>query len=243
MFDREARFLYNFIMSTGKSEPLEGKEAAAPRKSDLTRERILQAARKVFADNSYKAASIRMIGKTGGFDHPLIHYYFPSKAELFEAVIEDICAEFHQAYISWFEGLESQVPAKALPVFIERLLDYNLENPEALRMIMQNVGQIDRLEEIPGYQHIPRILEKNRMVFDEKVNHQESPEKLSMFINSFNSLVIYYLGANSCQAEALGMDAQSNEYREWVKDTLLYIFLPRLEDMVFGEKTKSGSSQ
>jgi len=230
-------------MSIEKDDAVTGEKQTALRKGDITRERILKAARQVFADNSYNAASIRMIGKVGGFDHPLIHYYFPSKAELFEAVIEDICREFHEAYVSWFDGIESRLPADALPVFIERLLDYNLENPEALRMIMQNVAQIDRLEEIPGYQHIPRILEKNREVFDQKVSHQATPETVSMFINSFNSLVIYYLGANSCQAQALGMDAQSDQYREWVKQTLLFIFLPRLEAMIFGEKDKKAEEK
>ena len=42
----------------------------------VTRLKILKAARKVFAQRAYHAASIRMIGKEAGIDHPLISYYY-----------------------------------------------------------------------------------------------------------------------------------------------------------------------
>ncbi|MBW2177693.1 MAG: helix-turn-helix transcriptional regulator, partial [Deltaproteobacteria bacterium] len=63
--------------------------------------KILKAARKIFAQYAYHAASIRMIGKEAGIDHPLISYYFPSKAILFEAVLADIVQEWHKANVTW----------------------------------------------------------------------------------------------------------------------------------------------
>ena len=53
----------------------------------VTRLKLLKAARKIFAQYAYHVASIRMIGKEAKIDYPLISYYFPSKAVLFEAVL------------------------------------------------------------------------------------------------------------------------------------------------------------
>jgi len=215
---------------TGKPSPDEaGKEAA---KSEVTRERILRAARKVFAEHPYNAASFRMIGREGGFDHPLINYYFPRKADLFEAVVVEICEEFYQANIACFEGLEKMLPREGLSLYLNRFLDFNIENPEPLKIIMLNVAQVDRLEEIPGYQHIPEVMARTRRTFEKRANLKASPKEIGMFQNSFNALVFFYLGASTCQAEILGMDPGDPEYREWVKDTLMYIFLPRLEGLI-----------
>ncbi len=203
----------------------------------MTRERILTAARKIFAEHPYKAASIRMIGKEGGFDHPLIHYYFPTKAELFEAVVSEICDDFCNANISWFEGIERSHPKQALPIYIDRFLEYHFEHPEVMRIIALNSAQIDKLDEIPGYQHIPEILAKARQTFEDNVRLRADAEQISMFIHSFNTLVISYLGASSCQAEVLGMDPQSDEYRAWVKNALLLVFGPLLEKLIFPDKT------
>ncbi|HUT55783.1 MAG TPA: TetR/AcrR family transcriptional regulator [bacterium] len=202
-------------------------------KSEFTRRKILRAARKVFADHPYRAASIRMIGKAGGFDHPLIRYYFPNKGVLFERVVAEICEEFYAANISWFEGLERLGPREGLSLYLDRLLDYNFKRPEALRIILINSPHIDRFEEIPGYQKIPEVLAKTRRTFEEKTPLRASPDQIGIFINSFNSLLIYYLGASSCQAQILGLDPDSESYRAWVKDALLYVFLPLLEKLIF----------
>lgn len=206
------------------------------KKGEVTRERIILAALKVFSEHPYKAASIRMIGKAGGFDHPLIHYYFPTKAELFEAVVEQMCESFVEANDSWFEGLERISPREGFPLYVERFLGYHFKRPESLRIMMLNLAQVDKLEEIPGYQHIPETLSKTRRTFEQKIPLRAGSKEIDMFINSFNTLVITYLGASSCMAQTLGMDPGGDEYRGWVKETLIYIFLPLLEKLIFPDR-------
>ncbi|WP_330174328.1 TetR family transcriptional regulator [Streptomyces sp. NBC_01498] len=53
-----------------------------------TRERILTAARKEFADRGYDKASVRGIAKAAGVDPALVHHYFGTKEEVFGAAIE-----------------------------------------------------------------------------------------------------------------------------------------------------------
>jgi AcrR family transcriptional regulator len=52
-----------------------------------TREAILDAARKLFAEKGYDAASIRGIATAAGVDPALVHHYFGNKEQLFLATM------------------------------------------------------------------------------------------------------------------------------------------------------------
>ncbi|MER6593957.1 TetR family transcriptional regulator [Micromonospora purpureochromogenes] len=53
-----------------------------------TRQAILAAARTIFAERGFDAASIRVIAAAAGVDPALVHHYFGSKEELFRATVE-----------------------------------------------------------------------------------------------------------------------------------------------------------
>lgn len=179
-------------------------------------------------------ATVRMVGKAGGFDHQLIAYYFPAKADLFEAVVAEICEEFYRANTAWYQGLDKLSPEKALSLYLDRFLDYHFKNPEAMRLMALNAPLIERLEEIPGYQHIPDVLDKTRANFERYIPPTARGVDIERFINTFNTAIINYLGASSSQAQLLGLDPESREYRRWVKDTLMFVFLPPLQCLVSG---------
>ena len=52
-----------------------------------TRERILDAAREEFAERGYEKTSVRGIAKAAGVDSALVHHYFGTKEQVFEAAI------------------------------------------------------------------------------------------------------------------------------------------------------------
>jgi AcrR family transcriptional regulator len=53
-----------------------------------TREAILEAARKAFAERGYDGASIRYIATSAGVDPALVHHYFGAKDQLFIAAVQ-----------------------------------------------------------------------------------------------------------------------------------------------------------
>ncbi|WP_369234107.1 TetR family transcriptional regulator [Streptomyces sp. R21] len=53
-----------------------------------TRDRILDAAREEFSERGYDKTSIRGIAKAAGVDSALVHHYFGTKEQVFEAAIE-----------------------------------------------------------------------------------------------------------------------------------------------------------
>jgi AcrR family transcriptional regulator len=59
-----------------------------PTRAELTRERILEAAEILFARRGLNGTRIREIAESAGVNSATIYSYFPSKAELYEAVLE-----------------------------------------------------------------------------------------------------------------------------------------------------------
>ncbi|MFF5029117.1 TetR/AcrR family transcriptional regulator [Streptomyces collinus] len=52
-----------------------------------TRDRILAAAREVFSEHGYEKTSVRGIAKAAGVDAALVHHYFGTKEQIFEAAV------------------------------------------------------------------------------------------------------------------------------------------------------------
>ncbi|MFG3158029.1 TetR family transcriptional regulator [Streptomyces sp. NPDC048219] len=53
-----------------------------------TRDRILAVAREEFSERGYEKTSVRGIAKAAGVDSALVHHYFGTKEQVFEAAIE-----------------------------------------------------------------------------------------------------------------------------------------------------------
>ena len=207
-------------------------------KSDKTKDKILIAARAVFARHPYHAASMRMIGKEGDFDHPIIRYHFPSKARLFETVISDICDEFYTANLQCYKGLEGIPPEQGFSQYIDRLIKYSNKNSESLSILMLNIAHSDtgdEEEKVPGYSKIPEFFARTRATFNEKVPVKASDEEVERYLDSFNTLLVSYLGASSCHASILGIKPNSTKYRSWVKKTLTFLFLSKLKRLIYGD--------
>jgi len=200
-----------------------------------TRSKILKAARKVFAQYAYHAASIRMIGKEAGIDHPLISYYFPSKAVLFEAVLADILEEWRIANEAWSEGIDQMNPEKGLSLYIDRMLEFSGKRPYAAQVLMLNMVQAQDADTIPGYHAIQVFFDQSRQLLKSIASAQRDDSDIEKFRQSFSTLAMSYVGAKSYYAGILGMTPNSREYKEWVKGALMDLFLPRLKQLISGK--------
>ncbi|MFF7488882.1 TetR family transcriptional regulator [Streptomyces luteogriseus] len=81
-------------MTGGRSPAGSGSGTAARRRgrpprteSADTRDRILTAARDEFSERGYEKTSVRGIAKSAGVDPALVHHYFGTKEQVFEAAI------------------------------------------------------------------------------------------------------------------------------------------------------------
>ncbi|MFF8728787.1 TetR family transcriptional regulator [Streptomyces sp. NPDC015171] len=71
------------------TEPAPRRRGRPPRaESGDTRDRILTAAREEFSARGYEKTSVRGIAKAAGVDSALVHHYFGTKEQVFEAAVE-----------------------------------------------------------------------------------------------------------------------------------------------------------
>jgi len=188
---------------------------------------ILDAAKKVFAMHPYNAASIRMIASQGEFYHGLIRYHFPSKAAIFEEVIKNSCMTLYNSNKMWLSEVAKLPPKEGLSIFLDRFIEFSRNNPDICSIIIQNLSHDDP-STLPGYQHLKKLLSNSSKDFEKIVNMRASSEDVARYVDSFNALIFRYLGAKPIAAHIAGFDPESDEYLKWVKDTLLFVFLPVL---------------
>jgi len=93
------------------------KKGRRPGKQD-TRETILNAAREVFAEEGYDKASIRRIAADAGVDPALVHHYFGTKEQLFQAVIQ-VPLDPGAVLPTVFAGDRETLPQRILRTFMD----------------------------------------------------------------------------------------------------------------------------
>ncbi len=127
--------------------------------------RILAAARKSFRERGVEAASLRAIARDAGTSIGMIYYYYPTKDELFFAVVE----ETYQKLLADLERLlapEASVDERLGRLF-ERVAQVSDEEVVILRLVAQEgLLQSPRFERLVARflrGHVPLVL---KTVFD-----------------------------------------------------------------------------
>ena len=198
------------------------------RRGKETRQIILNAAQKVFARHPYNAASIRMIATEGDFYHGLIRYHFPNKAAIFEEIVKEICRKLFEANRIWLKEIAALPPNEGLSEYLDRFIEFSVMNNETCKLIIQNLSNDDP-ENLPGYNFLKDFFSNTRKDFETILLTLIPEPELQRLLDSLNILLVYYLGAKNAAADIIGLDPKSDEYLKWVKETILYLYVPVLE--------------
>lgn len=175
-----------------------------------------------------------MIASEGGFPHALIRYYFPTKADLFDAVAEKICRDLYQACEDAVGEVRSMGRRRGFSHYVWRLIEFHQENPWVFRILLLNLS-VETVETVPGQTRIIGTVETVRKMLINSLKLKASLEEIGRFTDSFNALVFYYLGTPDNAAWLLHLDPHSKAYTQWVHQTLTHIFLPALDDLFQGD--------
>ncbi len=87
---------------------------------------IVAIARRLFLENGYDKTPIAAIAREAGIASNVVHWYFPTKDDLFVAVLEDLQSEDLEEALERFErsaGREEQELEALLTEFVVRRLD------------------------------------------------------------------------------------------------------------------------
>src|SRR6476620_5535517 len=96
--------------------------AGVTRPSDITRERILKAAQRLFADRGYEETSVRTIVAKARVNQAAINYHFAGKDGLYRAVLGESFRALTQSQMADAENLKGMSREDALRQFVRRQL-------------------------------------------------------------------------------------------------------------------------
>jgi TetR/AcrR family transcriptional regulator len=101
------------------------------------REAILEAARELLAELGTSRVTLRMVAERAGVRAPLVHYYFGGKAELFEAVIEEVGSRLRDRLLAI--ATHSETPEERFREYIAGVIHTMAADPFAPRLIAELV--------------------------------------------------------------------------------------------------------
>ena len=112
-----------------------------------TRERILDTAERLFAENGFSASSMRSITQHAKVNLAAINYHFGSKQVLIQEVFVRFLDPVTEALLKGFDALEREcqnaVPTveRVLKAFVDPALSINQRIPDGASLFMQLMGR------------------------------------------------------------------------------------------------------
>lgn len=145
------------VKRRGESAKPAPPKAEAPREKtrtndpDRTRANIIAVATHEFSEKGLSGARIDEIAERTHTSKRMIYYYFESKEGLYRAVLED-CYRRIRSIESTLD-LKTKPPLEALAQLVRFTFDYQLANPDFIRMVMvENIHHGEHIAQLPSLQ-------------------------------------------------------------------------------------------
>ena len=126
------------------------------RDSQLTKERILDAAESLFAKRGFEGVTVRQIMSAAGADVALAYYHFKSKRDLFDAVLLRRAETMNERRLAALREVESRHPdqqpslEEIIGAFTDPLLEMLANEPDEWHDYMALVAQVNNSPEWGG---------------------------------------------------------------------------------------------
>ena len=147
-------------------DPQKKEPSKRGRTARVSRERILDAALKEFAENGFEGATTASVARRVGVTQPLIHYHFGSKLALWRAAVELAFNRMGSLLQGIEEDMQRVDPSLALRTLVRRFVYFNAKHPEIGRLIVsESSSDTPRLEWMteqhirPMFAHVSMLLQ------------------------------------------------------------------------------------
>ncbi len=103
-----------------------------------TRDRVLQVAQALFAERGYRGTSLRDIAKKIGIKAPSLLHHFPSKQQLYLAVLDRMFESIEDAANAVAWGREN--PQERMRQAVTDVIDYVSRRPDFVRIMWKEMA-------------------------------------------------------------------------------------------------------
>ena len=117
-----------------------------------SKDQILDAAERLFAQQGFSRTTIKQIGKAAGVNSALLYYYFGDKERLYHSVLERLVSRLITRTLG---GLGADVPPPLrIRGFIEAQVQTFIANPQLPRLFMREMLDHDASHAVEQIQHL-----------------------------------------------------------------------------------------
>lgn len=167
-------------------------------RGDATRQQILDAAERIFADIGFAAARLDHVAESVGIRRPSIIYYFPGKQQLYDEVEADIFASMHAFVLNRTEGVTE--PMERLLALLDAWLDFLISRPTAARIIQRLIADSAAYGNNPVRFSESALQDIEDVVAAGVASGQFHPVSAMVLLNSVAGSALHYV----CNAHQLG---------------------------------------
>jgi len=117
-----------------------------------SKDQILDAAERLFAQQGFSRTTIKQIGKAAGVNSALLYYYFGDKERLYHAVLERLVSRLISRTLG---GLGTDVlPELKIRGFIQAQVETIMANPQLPKLFMREMLDHDAEHAVEQIQHL-----------------------------------------------------------------------------------------
>lgn len=177
------------------------------RDAESTRQAVLTAAERLFAEHGFAATSMRDISQASGVSHPLIHHHFGSKSDLYSAVKRRLVEDYARRFPNAAKAANRPLNVKAE---MRRIMKYIGANPMMLRLVARTHVEGDN-QVWPGEPAVLDML-RRRIAISQKrklIRSDVSPEYVSIMVLG---LVYFWLQGREHFVQRMGSGINDDDY-------------------------------
>jgi len=182
-------------------------EGHRTRDPDATREAVLAAAERLFAEQGFANTSLRDLSSASGVSHPLIHHHFGSKEGLYLAVKRRLVENYAQRFPSAARAVNRPLNIGSE---LRRLMEYIGGNPLLLRLCAWTRLEGDR-QVWPGEPDIFDTIRRRIEISQRRklIREDLDPQYLTIMLVG---LVFFWLDNREHFAHRFGPDIDDKDY-------------------------------
>lgn len=199
-------------------------ESAGPRDSVNRADEIAEAAARCFARHGFVRTSVREIAQEVGLTKSMIHYYFPSKAEL----ILEVKRRLYQRYLSRAQQALSSLeadPIRRSAIALRSMWDSVRADPDEFRLTLEVWSEAARDPSLRAQLQPLQTDARERVAAGVRDSLGEMAKQLPVPIESVALLILAQINGLQVQSMVEPMDGLDAVYEIFVQ--LLVGFLKR----------------
>lgn len=196
------------------------------------KQRIKEAALKLFARNGYKGTGLREIAKEANVNVAMISYYFGGKTELMKMFFDEYQDRMQQITIDSYEKAFS--PEELIRETLKQIINFTKENPDLCMITMNETNFSDKklhsykINRIKNSVFIGKDLFIEKIMKGQNIGREEAEDKHNIFIAIARSALagILYISFvhKGMLKDAFGVN-DPDSYNDFFTDLILSFFV------------------